>query len=119
MRSGGTEHLLPLLAETKSLLTAIGTGLGTLQQPGLLQEGDQLGDGGARDAGPSCELAGRTPARVKLLEREVLSYGQRRIVLGEQTLDPAAHLRGDSCQDGGSAGTPGRSSTWRHLSYLV
>ena len=90
---GRVEHLPAARRELESEPAAVVLGRSALDQAVSLEAGDELGDGRARDAGPLRELdRGQRPRRDRP-QGEELRDRQRRVVRGEQALDPARRER--------------------------
>ena len=64
-----------------------------LQQAGVFERREQLRDRGRRDGRAAGELGADHLTLTDGLEGEVLGDGQRRLVRGQQPLDPAADQR--------------------------
>ncbi len=89
----------------------------SFEQASVREPGEKLRDGGARDAGAPRELRARYVLVSDRPEREVLRDRQRRVVAGEQALDPAGRQRRDRDQRLG--GTDGLVVDRRQkISYL-
>ena len=74
----------------------------TLEQAAINEAGEQLRDRRAGHAGAPRELRARYPFRGDRTERQELCNRQRRVVAGEQPLNPAADERRDSDERLGS-----------------
>ena len=99
-----TEHLLPRRGQGQCLPAAVGGDRRALDQPGLPQPGQHLGDSQPGDAGPAGKLSRWEPLLADGTEGKVLSHRQRRLVAGQQPLGPPRGEQGDDSQHVGGAG---------------
>ena len=107
-----SQRPLSARGEGQCLPPPVVRGGSTLEQPGPGQPGDQLRDRGLRHAGPPCELHSEHRLVVDRAKGEVLRNGKRRIVRGEEPLDPAGRQWRNPDQRIG--GVDIRSWRWRH-----
>ena len=80
-----------MLGQGQGLAAAIVVETAACQQAALLERGEKLGNGRRRDGGAAGELGADELSLADRLHCQVLGNGQRGVVRGEQTLEPAAH----------------------------
>jgi hypothetical protein len=86
-RRGQRHHTIG--GERELLATAVRGGAEPLDEAGLLERGEQLGDRRGRDGGATGELRADHLALGDRLECQELTRRERRLVRGQQPLDPA------------------------------
>jgi hypothetical protein len=84
---------LPVLGQGERLAAAVVLEPLSGQQSGFFESREELRDGGRGDGGAAGELGADDLALADRLQREILGDGERRLVRGEQALDPAADQR--------------------------
>lgn len=94
--AGRLKRTLAVIGESQGLAAAVVPTRGALDQAGVAQGCDQLGDGGARHTGPPSKLGAPDVLLGDRAQRQVLARGQWRLVVCEQPFDPAGHERGDA-----------------------
>ena len=85
-------------------------GLGRALEPaGLLEPGDELRDGCARDPRAPRELGAGQPLAGNRAQRQVLGHRQRRLARRQEALDPASCERGGRGEGVDGIGTNARA----------
>jgi hypothetical protein len=86
------------------LAAAVLLGGPPVKEPSVRQCGHQLRSGGAGHSGAACQLVDRYLLAGDRAQRQVLRRGQRRVVRGQQPLDPPCRQRRDRHQRLGGLG---------------
>ena len=103
-RLGAAQHRLPLRGQQKLLTSAIPVGCPPVEQARVAQSVEELRDGRTRHTGASRELVDRNLFARDRAQRQILRGRQRRLVTGQQPLDPTRDQRRDGHQRLGGLG---------------
>jgi hypothetical protein len=99
----------PGLAKRQRLAAPVVRRVRAFDPAGLVEDGDELRDGSARDAGTACELRGVEVFRCNCPQREELRRRQWWVVCRQDALDPAAHERRHAYERLGCIDGPART----------
>jgi hypothetical protein len=82
-----------MVGQLERLAAAVVLEASACEEAVLFQPGEELRDGGRRDGGTPGQLGTYDLSFLDRLQRQVLHDRERRVVRGEQALDPAADER--------------------------